>query len=366
MQIAILGTRGIPNRYGGFERFAEVVSQFFAQSGHEVWVLSESNDESNIKGVNIVYISTPRCLRGNLSTLLYDLKSMLWAKRNKPDIILQCGYSFACWLPFFGASISRRIVTNPDGLEFRRKKWNGFAKMFLHFTERIAVKMSAAIVADNPQLTGYFVAKYGISPAVIPYGSFICDADASNFLEFVNIPSNYFLVVSRPTPENSIHEILQTFSKNGKNLVVVGSFSNSDYGRNCLTKYSNCKNIIFTGGIYEQTRLNYLRKNAVAYVHGHTVGGTNPSLLEAMGCGCFVIAHKNIFNEWVLNNNGLFFDDKNDLESCINLFEKLTETEVSAVKMNNIKRIKDNFVWESVSEQYIELFGKILLKQNRK
>lgn len=360
--MAILGTRGIPNRYGGFERFAEVVSEKLASMGVQVSVLSSFQSNQTGNGVEVVYISTPQWIPNNLATLLYDLKSLRWASANNVDIILQCGYSFAIWLPFFGKKIRNKTITNPDGLEHRRKKWNFFIKQILKISEHIAIKHSARIVLDNPLLLGYYTAKYGINPVVIPYGSFVCSkCEEPNIIEnrTLKIGKEYYLAITRPTPENSTETILEAFRQNGRTLVVVGSFNNTPFGKHCINRYSQCQNIIFAGGIYDQKQLNQLRHEAKAYIHGHTVGGTNPSLLEAMGCGCYVIAHDNPFNSWVLNKNGLFFKNSYELTNCITQFESLQKGEVHRDKLKNVKRIEKNFIWENVAKEYLDLFAEV-------
>lgn len=356
-----MGTRGIPNSYGGFERFAEVISELLVQRGHSVIVLSPlSGGDEIFKGVEIVYIKTAKYLPRNIATLLYDLKSMLWAVRSNPDIILQCGYTFAIWMPFFGSRIRRKIVTNPDGLEYRRKKWNFAARLFLRTSERFAIKNSAAIVVDSPALVNHYSTKYGVSPVSIPYGSYICtSSEKSHVGDDYGIPSIYYLCISRPTPENSIQDILEVFQENGKNLVVVGNFDNA-FGKKCVAKYSKASNIKFLGGIYNQNKLNQLRSNAVAYIHGHSVGGTNPSLIEAMGCGCFVIAHNNPFNRWTLDNEGVYFSNGAELHDAIATFEALPQLQKDRVKSSNWQRIEHHFGWDSVVDRYLGVFGAIL------
>lgn len=363
MRIAILGTRGIPNRYGGFERFAEVVSPIFAESGHNVFVLSHNNGHSEytdfFKGVYIVNIVTPTWLPRNVQTLLYDMKSLIWASQHDIDAILECGYSHAVWLIFYRKVFWRKIVTNTDGLEFNRKKWHFFAKLFLRVCEGMAVRKSGFLVCDNVMLVDYFRHKYNVTPTVIPYGAFpVSETFLQSEMEQYGVVANYFLMVTRFTPENSIDLVLDVFSKNGLPLVIVGDYSNN-YGQLCFNKYQEYSNIKFLGSIYNQNKLNALRYNALAYIHGHSVGGTNPSLLEAMACKCFVIAHDNVFNRSVLNNSGLYFTTSVDLAKCLNQLRAMDQFEVQQAKQFNYQRIIDEYGWYDAAELYLKLFSAI-------
>lgn len=362
MQIAILGTRGIPNRYGGFERFAEVISGLFVGSGHVVFVLSPSTTnriEYTDNGVAIVSIKIAEWLPKNLQTLLYDYKSLRWASRNNIDIILECGYSFAFWILLFKKDFRNRIFTNPDGIEFKRKKWGFLAKLFLMVCERLSVKYSKAIVCDSPVLANYFEQKYKIKPNVIPYGAYpISEAPDRGILSEYKISSDYFLVVSRFTPENSLEQILSCFSQNKKLLLLVGNFNNR-FGMKCYNKYRNYPNIKFLGGVYNQLNLDALRYYSKAYIHGHSVGGTNPSLLEAMACKCFVIAHDNDYNRFVLNNNGLYFSSETDLNDCILKLDRMDSSIIESAKSDFINRISSDFKWSAVSDEYIRIFNQL-------
>ncbi|MCB8964988.1 MAG: DUF1972 domain-containing protein [Bacteroidales bacterium] len=358
MRIAILGTRGIPNRYGGFERFAEVVSVLFAEQGHTVYVLSPGRS-STFNGVNVVSISVPRWLPANFQTLIYDLRSLIWASQNNVDIVLECGYSFAFWLFLFPKSFRRRVITNPDGLEFNRKKWNLAIKLFLRLCEYGAVKLSARIVCDNPELVGYYTNRFDVNPQVIPYGAFLVEmAPDKSLLQNYGIAGDYYLMVTRITPENSIGLILDCFSKTERQLIVVGNYKNK-YGHYCRKRYAGSPNIKFLGGIYNQDDLNALRFYSKAYIHGHSVGGTNPSLLEAMACGCFVIAHDNPFNRYAMVNCGLYFGTPHDFMSQLSHIDAMPQCAIDDTKRFFQSRIHSDFNWNTIAEKYLEVFAAL-------
>lgn len=362
MQIAILGTRGIPNHYGGFERFAEVVSEHFARVGHTVYVLSPSSSgsvEQSKGGVTLVGIKTPRGLPRNLQTLLYDYLSLRWAKRSNADIVLECGYSFACWIPIFPKKFRNRVVTNPDGVEFKRKKWGLWARLFLMACEQLSVKHSRLTVCDSPVLADYFRRKYGFRPPVIPYGAYPFEGTPRrSILDEYGVTPGYYLVVSRFTPENSLEAILRCFSKREERLLLVGNFRNR-FGLKCYQKYGKCPNVTFLGGIYSQEHLNALRFYSKAYIHGHSVGGTNPSLLEAMACKCLVIAQGNAYNRFVLENQGLYFSNAQELEHCIAKVNGMATSDAEMIKTAAFERVSRSFAWNSVAQEYIKIFNQI-------
>lgn len=369
MKIAILGTRGIPNSYGGFERFAEVLSEMLAARGHHVYVLFPKTSDSG-RSVSmlsarqfVVGMAVGKYLSPNIQTLQYDLKSLCWANRLEIDAILECGHSFAPWLPLFKKSFRQKIVVNLDGLEHKRSKWNKSAKFFLRFSEYMAVHFAARLVCDNSALVPYYNNSYRVTPRVIPYGAFPPeDIPQRDKLMKYGISEPYFLIISRLTPENSIEMIVSTFAGHAETLIIVGNYD-TNYGGVLHRRYQHTENIRFLGSIYDQEDLNALRYYSLAYIHGHTVGGTNPSLLEAMACSCFVIAHDNPFNREVLGDEALYFCSAHELDEIIREFGCLPAATVSRVKQSNYNRVKSTYSWESVVSSYEELFSSINSQQ---
>ncbi|MEW5846489.1 MAG: DUF1972 domain-containing protein [Bacteroidota bacterium] len=356
MKIAILGTRGIPNRYGGFERFAEEVAYEFSQLGHQVFVTCPSDRylvDQFTQGVFTVHLKVPRVLLANLGTLYYDYISLKWAQKNSIDAIIECGHSFSPLLLFLSKTIRNKILTNPDGIEYKRRKWGYLAQIYLLFSEQLAFRYSAQIVIDNRALAEYYSSKYSRKLIYIPYGAHpLVNTPSKNSIVDIVPKDNYYLLISRITPENNIETVLNYFAHSGKTCLVVGDLA-SKYAKRIKRLYKGYNNITFLGAIYDQQLLNCLRYYCKAYIHGHSAGGTNPSLLEAMACGCFVIAHNNPFNRDILGVNGLYFSDENSFSECILRFENLTELEIDRIKQQNILVIKQNFVWSKVAHDYI-------------
>ena len=362
MKIAILGTRGIPNRYGGFERFAEEVAYEFSKLGHQVFVSCPSDKymiDRFSEGVFTVHIKVPKVFFANLGTLYYDFISLRWAQKNDADVIIECGHSFSPLLIFLSKTIRNKIVTNPDGIEHKRRKWGFFAKKYLLLSEQLAFMFSAQIVCDNRALVEYYSVKYNRKLIYIPYGAHpLKSTPVKNGLADLVPKDDYYLLISRITPENNIEIVLNYFAHSKKPCLIVGSLT-SKYARRIKRLHEGYTNIVFMGAIYDQQVLNSLRYYCKAYIHGHSAGGTNPSLLEAMACGCFIIAHDNPFNRDILGEQGLYFNNIATLGSCISQFEKLNDVEVNRVKVQNIQAIERNFLWEKVALAYIDVIDML-------
>jgi glycosyltransferase involved in cell wall biosynthesis len=356
MRIAILGTRGIPARYGGFETFAEQLSVRLVQHGIDVTVYCERTTEahpiSDYKGVQLRYLPAPRM--GPLSTILFDIHA-LWDARSQFDLVYMLGYgaSAFCWIPrLFGTE----VWINMDGLEWRRTKWSRLARTYLHVSEAIAMLTPNRIVADARAIKESLESRYRKLPPcdVIPYGCEVLDEapDLALLRDLGLEPKSYYVVVCRFEPENHVREIVQGFkaSRSKFKLVLVGDSASPSAYVATLTEMRDHR-VHFLGTIYDKERLSALRYHSVAYVHGHSVGGTNPSLLESMGCGNFVIAHDNCFNREVLADTAVYFKDARTLTSSIEEFEsgKLDPVRMSAASM---ERVAQYYNWERIADAY--------------
>jgi len=366
VKIGILGTRGIPNRYGGFEELAENLSGLLALKGHEVWVYAPNNTFSANKqpnGTIVVNINIPAWLPGNLQTIIYDLRCLRHAHRQQLNVILECGYSFSPFLYLFRKKFRNRVVTNMDGMEWQRAKWGWLARRFLQLAESIAVKLSAEIIADHPVVQQYYQNRYGVKANLISYGANFDHRSAPQAPSRAST-HNYLLVVSRPEPDNSLNEILHAYklSTNPLRLLVVGQFTNG-YGRKMVKQYSSNK-ILFLGGIYDKLLLISMLEGSLLYIHGHTVGGTNPMLLEAMANGCHIVAHKNAFNQSVLENRAAYFSSESDLIYIFNHTYEYART-LAKKGPENILVIGTKYQWSDVADKYEELFHKLVEKNEK-
>lgn len=369
-ELLILGTRGIPAEHGGFETFAEKASIYFRDQGWKVIVYCQ--EESNVKlnksiwkGITRIHIGSN--FKGPLGTIIFDLKCVLHALNTK-GIVLTLGYNTAIFNSLFKIKGVKNII-NMDGIEWKRKKWNLLAKLWFWFNEISGCIFGDHLIADHPKIKEHLLRFYKFSKiSMIPYGADYIRKGDENLLEKFELKKGeYSIIIARPEPENSILEIVKSFSAKRRNhhLVVLGEYNNSVDYQKLVKKYASDE-VKFLGPIYKKKYVSSLRYFARYYFHGHQVGGTNPSLVESLGAGCPVIAHDNIYNKWVLNNGGLFFKDTCDL---LNFFEyHLNDQELLKEFKNNVMtEFKSRFRWENILKDYDVLLNRFLIKgdQNR-
>jgi len=372
--IAIIGSRGIPNRYGGFEKFTDVISTELAKKGYKIYVGCEYMPNikySKYKSVNLFYfpIKPPnRNLLRMLYEFLYDGYSLVWASRNA-DYVYMLGYSAAIFF-FIPKLFGKKLLINPDGIEWKRNKFNPVIRFLLKLSERIAVFWANEVIADSKEIKKYLDNKYNINSIYISYGVSEVkkvEWDSKKLPESlrngININPGYYLVVARLEPENNIEIIVEGYlkSKTEKLLIIVGNFADHRYERkieDIIDSAPKDKKIIFTGGIYNPELLNMLRQNCYAYIHGHSVGGTNPSLLEAMVSKNLIIAHDNVFNREVCGNSALYFGDSDELKDSFDLVE-LNQFNHLKLKEGVFNRVQKVYSWEKIVNQYDSLITSV-------
>ncbi|MES2380175.1 MAG: DUF1972 domain-containing protein [Bacteroidota bacterium] len=356
MRIAILGTRGIPNNYGGFEQLAEYLSVALVKRNHEVFVYNSSlhpYTDKQFKGVNIITCDDPEGKMGTFGQFVYDLNCILDARKRNYDAIIQLGYtSSSIW--WFALPSKPLVITNMDGLEWKRAKYIKLVKLFLKLAEWLAVKTSNLLVADSIGIQNYLTKKYKVKSTYIPYGAnAFVSTDFNSLISFNLNPKSYFIVIARFEPENNIETIIKGYllSEATESLVIIGA-THSKYATYLMHQYKSPR-IIFTGAIYNINVLNNLRYYAKMYFHGHTVGGTNPSLLEAMASQVFICAHNNEFNKSVLEEDAMYFNDEREIAAIIQS-DKSVEYIDKAIN-NNLKKIQEFYTWNNIIDAYEQL-----------
>ncbi|HBX61882.1 DUF1972 domain-containing protein [Sphingobacterium multivorum] len=370
MKIAILGTRGIPNNYGGFEQFAEYISVGLAERGHDVTVYSPSfhpYKDKLYKGVKIKYIYSPEeWMGGSVGSFFYDFSCLKDALKNENfDIIYEAGYTSVIpayiWFDIKNLR-SSVVVTNMDGLEYKRTKFNPLVQKFVFWEEKMAVRHSHHLIADNLGIYDYYKERYGKDSKFLAYGAnVITEYDEHILDEFHLRKYNYYLVIARLEPENNIEMVIQGYIDAGiadKPLIIVGK-TNTPHAKQLMKKYGNDKNIVFQGGIYDFHKLNSIRCFSSLYFHGHSVGGTNPSLLEAMASKAFIAANNNPFNQSVLKSNALYFDSAVDVTKLLNNFDQYDQLKSEFID-NNLRVIANEYAWDKLVDAHEDYF-KLLL-----
>lgn len=258
------------------------------------------------------------------------------------------------------------MLTNMDGLEWKRAKWNFFTKQIMRFCERLTVRKSHYLVADNIGIQSYYQERFGVTPFYLPYGADVVENfDESVLHEYGLEQSGYYILVARMEKENNVEMVLEAFKNSGlkEKFLVVGGYQNK-YGKYLYDKFSGT-NIHFLNGIYDKGKLDSLRQYSKAYLHGHSVGGTNPSLLEAMASGAFIIAHGNNFNRSVLGKNALYFNSKTDLTALFLALDQYIPNYKGLFINENINLIREKYNWDHVVSLHEEVFNEAL-SQSRK
>ena len=372
MKIAFVSTRGIPNNYGGFEQFAEYISVGLAVRGHDVTVYCphyHPYQKNDYKGVHLKHIYSPeKWLGGSIGSFFYDFLSLRDALKNERfDIIYEAGYTsiIPAYIWFNVKNIKYPVfTTNMDGLEFKRSKFNKWVQKFIHWEEKEAVKHSQYLIADNMGIHDYYKNVYGKESYFLAYGANIYHNYCTQHLDDLGLtPHEYYLIIARIEPENNIKMIIDGYRKSkeylDKPLVVVGKMT-TKLGVQLLKKYSTDPAIKFIGGIYDFDKLNSIRYYSYAYFHGHSVGGTNPSLLEAMAASCFILAHQNIFNNAVLKDSALYFRSSEEIEHMLNKISTLIENHKITFITRNLNVIEQEYSWAYLVNRHEEYFKRLL------
>jgi len=366
LRIGILGTRGIPNHYGGFEQFAEYLSTGLVAKGHEVFVYNSHNHpyhNNTWNNVQLIHCYDPEYQLGSFGQFIYDFNCIIDARRRNFDVILMLGFtSSSAWGWFYPDQST--LIFNMDGLEWKRTKYSKPVQKFLLLAEKLAVRFSHYYIADSVVIQSYLKSKYAIASEHIPYGAEIHDNEDEQLLQEYGVKKHdYFILMARMAAENNIEMILDGFhaSNSSKKFLVVGSVDNKT-GRHLVQKFKNDERILFTGGIYNHPqKIHSLKIYSNLYFHGHSVGGTNPSLLEAMASRSLVVAHDNLFNRAVLQQDAYYFASPNEVREIIeNTYRNGREM---VMINNNLQKIKEQFSWENVIKKYEDFIQRCVLEK---
>ncbi len=365
LRIAILGTRGIPNYYGGFEHISEYVSAGLVKRGHSVTVYNSHNhpyQQDTWNGVDIVHCYDPEYAIGTAGQFVYDYNCIRDARKKNFDVVLLMGYtSSSVWGKMYPQKSV--IITNMDGMEWKRSKYSKPVQQFLKYAEKLAVKYSDYYISDAIAIKTYLGEKYAIDSRYIPYGADLLTDEERTDQPSQTVNPDYFLLMARMEPENNIETILEGFnnSNSQKDFKVLGDTSNR-FGKFITNRFKNDERIQFQGAIFDNVKVRALQNNSYLYFHGHSVGGTNPSLLEAMASEALIAAHNNPFNKAVLNADAFYFSDSTEVRHLVETVKR-DEAGTRMVK-NNLQKIQYQFNWENIIDQYEEFIIDCYYHQN--
>lgn len=366
-KIAIIGTVGLPARYGGFETLAaHLVTELGDQYAFTVYGsrrrFSRAERARGWGKARLRYL--PLDANG-WQSIPYDTLSILHALWYA-DVLLILGVSGAWLLPFVRLFTRKKIIVSIDGIEWKRSKWNRWARWYLWWAEKMAVRYSHADISDNESIQDYTAVRYGTLSHIIEYGAdhtLRVKPTAQDREQYAFLGKPYAFKVCRIEPENNIHVVLEAFSRLPRHtLVVVGNWQQGAYGRSLREQYRNTPNLILLDPIYQQQKLDLLRGNAFLYVHGHSAGGTNPSLVEAMYLGLPVLAFDVSYNRTTTEQKAAYFRDAGDVVELIQQM-RVADWQKNGLAMQEVARRR--YSWSQVAHRYRHLIERVLQQRDK-
>lgn len=356
-KVAIIGTNGIPARYGGFETLAHYLtnelSKDFDFTVYCSKIYKKSERTKSFNNSKLVYIP----LKANgAQSIIYDMLSisLSWFKY---DTLLVLGTGGCIVLPFFRFFKKTNTVVNFGGLEWKRNKWGKIGSWYLKLSERMAIKNATSVVADNQYFCNYIKDVYKKPSTLIEYGgdhTIKIQIDEQLLNKYPFLANDYDVSVSRAQADNNLHLLLDAYSKvPERNLVLVSNYNKFEYGRNLKNKYSHFPNLFLQDAVYIQKELDAIRSNANLYIHSHSFCGTAPSLVEAMCLGLPIIAFDVPTNHFTTEDSAIYFKDEADLFKIISNLEK---SQIGKLSHNMLSIASNRYKWQIISNKYSELF----------
>ena len=352
LKLAIIGTNGVPNQYGGFETLVEFLAKYL-NNRFDITIYCSKTQKTRVQeycGCKLKYL--PLSANG-AQGILYDALSVAITSR-KFDRVLILGCSSILTIRLF-RHYRRKFILNIGGVDWRRNKWGKVAKWMIHTAEKTCIPICPQIISDNEGIREYIKATYNKDSYLIEYGGDqvtkegITD-DARKKYPFLN--TSYALVVARIQSDNNVEMSITGCLKAGQPLVVVGNWNSSDYGRDLRLKYRDEKNLFLLDAIYDQKELNIIRSNASLYIHGHSGGGTNPSLVEIMNLEVPVICYGSIYNRYTTENKSRYFNDSEELAALIGCLTVEDKNRITAA----MREIADRrYQWRIIADKYAEV-----------
>lgn len=352
-KVAIIGIQGVPAQYGGFETLADhLIGEYHSKDIEYTVFCSAKYYKKKIKhykGASLKYI--PLDANG-MQSIFYDIVSMIKAIRGY-DVVLILGVSGCTFLPIFRFLFRKTLIVNIDGLEHRREKWGNFTKWLLKKSESMALKYADIVIADNKGIFDYVKDTYQKEAKLIAYGGdhalrTLNESRENEILRKYSLVKNeYALSICRIEPENNCHLITSAYSDSTETLVFVGNWDKNEYGQTLKNECSKKSNIHTLSGIYDLDELYVIRKNCKLYLHGHSAGGTNPSLVEAMFFGKPILAFDVVYNRESTENKAIYFQNAIELDQHIHSLNSIDEV---GERMKEIANRR--YRWSTIVKEY--------------
>lgn len=358
-RIAIIGTNGLPGNYGGWDQLVNHLTINLKNDFKFIVYTSSNNKTSHPQFINSAKIEYVKLSPNGIQSIFYDLISMIDAVY-KADILFVCGISGCIFFPFIKL-FKKKIYLNPDGIEWKRKKFKKPTKLFLKISEYVGVKFSDTVISDNLKIHEYILNKYKVNSSLIEYGGdhvkYGISLDSKLKHTYNISEKKYAFKVCRIEPENNIDVILDAFSRVELKLVLIGNWKISSFGIDLRNKYLKFTNLLLLDPIYDLQILDQFRNNCLIYIHGHSVGGTNPSLVEAMSLGLAIVSFDVEYNRETTENKAIYFSNSNELFQIINMIEK-SNFKLKDISFNMLEIAKRRYTWEIICNKYKSIFLK--------
>ena len=350
-KVAIIGTNGLPARYGGFETLTHHLILNLRDDFDFVVYCSKTPKAERLKNYNGAVLKYLPLKANGWQSVLYDSLSIIQAWFTV-DILLVLGNSGAIVFPFHKLA-KKKLVLNIGGIDWMRDKWNYLTRKYIYFSEKLSVKFADIVITDNQIIHDHYVSEYNCENIIIPYGGdhvLLPEITPSDKEKYPFLNEEYAISVSRAQEDNMIHVVIEAFRRMpSKKLVLISNWHISDYGKRLKAEYSNIDNIYLIDAVYQQKELDLLRKQASLYIHSHSVCGTAPSLVEAMNLNLPIISYDSPTNRASTNNSTLYFDS---VESLMDLVQKLDKAKSNVIRKSMFELAKARYTWEIVSEEY--------------
>ena len=360
MKIAIVGIQGLPNQYGGFETLSENLVKYLGQDYEFTVYCSEVDQKSKPLDYNGAKLKYYKITSHGGKGILFDSVSLIDAMRGDYDVILILGFGPGFVMPFLSQKAKAKTILNFGGLDWQRDKWSRMAQKVIKTCENLLVRNSAIVISDNQKIHDYVMSEYDKDSALIAYGGDqasplpITDELRERY-PFLN--GKYAFEVARIQSDNNIEMMMQAFMRAQEMpLVLVGNWNSTEWGREMKAKYEHEKPLVLLDAIYDKSILDVLRSNCYLYVHGHSAGGTNPSLCEAMYLGLPILAFSNGYNENTTNYQARYFKDADDLCQIV---KTISKEELDAMRPQMKQFADAHYRWEGIAKEYEKLFKQI-------
>jgi glycosyltransferase involved in cell wall biosynthesis len=361
LRLSIIGTAGVPSSYGGFETLVGNLCQYHSDKSLPIELTVYCSGKHYKDKKNSTYLKAELRyinLKANgIASIIYDFLSIIDTLRVGTDVILVLGVSGALSFPVLRLFSKKKLVVNIDGLEWRRQKWGWFARFFLKVSEQVATKFAHITICDNEAISAYVHQAYGVMAKTITYGGDHSLSSGFKPIEEFILPEKFAFSVCRIEPENNIHHILESFSKAPNFAIIfVGNWVYSEYSRKLRDQYSEFSNLYLLDPIYDSGILATLRSKCALYVHGHSAGGTNPSLVEAMFFGRPIVAFDCTYNRVTTDNAAIYFKDVSTLAAMLTSSASTSTWPNIGARMKQLAH--ERYMWKDIAKKYFDIIGE--------